>query len=190
MPRTRCRGAHRRCPASTPLCGVHRRGRRTPCSSTPLNGAHPVEWTTSPGRCRASTRCAPVVFLLDLGSGQGESRRALPARCTASTHSMRTTLAPPATPVRTAEPGLHGLNRAPLSDAGPPARSGCFSLTDLATGRRQVADKGWVFTMAATRPQEGHAAATEPSGWSPSRGRPPAVTRPVEDATTQGRDRR
>nr|AHE38698.1 hypothetical protein pFRL2_23c [Streptomyces sp. FR1] len=63
-------------------------------------------------------------------------------------------------------------------------------MTDFATGRRQVADKGWALTMAATRPQEGHAAATEPSGrLHPRAGVPPAVTGPVEDATTQGRDR-
>lgn len=89
--------------------------------------------------------------------------------------------------------GLHGVNKAPLSslvgptmtpcrvvvgpttdplsDRGRAARSGRFSLTNFATGRHQVADKGWLFTMAATRPQEGHAAATEPSGrLSPSRG--------------------
>lgn len=44
--------------------------------------------------------------------------------------------------------------------------------------------------MAATRPQEGHAAATEPSGrLLPRAGVPPGLTGPVEDANAQGRDR-
>ncbi len=67
-----------------------------------------MEWTTPWGsgrhrwgRCRTSTRCAPAAFLLDLRSGQGETRRLHPAHSTAPAPPDARHSAPLATRVRT-----------------------------------------------------------------------------------------